>query len=276
MARSTIYPKVAVLCTNSAGSPELHTCTPEVTHEQMLDGMHYDLAKENAEDAGYAGPMIAFDATDSAARQLADVSAWFGGDSNELRARETTPADPSSEGTMELPNEVEASIRKLVEPGPDGAGASPASATMNRAGRSQTHGNVQAVIAATEHLFDGWRSTIAAGAEGDLIHDVDLLLDALGEVRRHALGLLPVKNGGLGGRPKQLWLDELSAIDVGVCPAEGAPADGFWQIVGGWRVDDLYASEEEAISAAVRLNLDRASWDAEAGAKPASDAPRAR
>lgn len=72
-----IYPKVVVLCTNSAGAPEFHTCSPEVTHQQMLDGVHYELAKENAGFNGFEPPMIAFDALDPAARQLGEILIWI-------------------------------------------------------------------------------------------------------------------------------------------------------------------------------------------------------
>ena len=72
-----IYPKVVVLCTNSEGSPEFHTYTPEVTHRQMIDGEYYDFAKKNAAESGYAEPMIAFDATDATAKQLTQTAAWL-------------------------------------------------------------------------------------------------------------------------------------------------------------------------------------------------------
>ncbi len=74
---TTIYPKVVVLATNAEGSPEFHSCSPEVTREQFDAGEHYTLAKENAKFNGYEDPMIAFDVTDSAAKQLARLAAWF-------------------------------------------------------------------------------------------------------------------------------------------------------------------------------------------------------
>lgn len=77
MPESKIHPKVVVLCTNSEGSPEFHTCAPEVTHAEMLEGVHYDLAKENATFNGFSGPMIAFDKTDAAAKQLGEVLTWL-------------------------------------------------------------------------------------------------------------------------------------------------------------------------------------------------------
>ncbi len=72
-----VYPKLVVLCTNSEGAPEFHTCSPQVTQEQIDTGEHYTLAKENAEYNGYIGPMIAFDKTDPAAKQLGEILAWL-------------------------------------------------------------------------------------------------------------------------------------------------------------------------------------------------------
>lgn len=77
MSNKVNYPKVIVLCTNSNGSPEFYTCTPEVTDEQLENGDHYDLAKESAENNGYEAPMIAFDAADEAAKQLGGILAWL-------------------------------------------------------------------------------------------------------------------------------------------------------------------------------------------------------
>lgn len=74
---NTKHVKVVVLCINSNGAPEFHTCTPEVTPEQYQNGDHYDLAKENAAHNGYDEPMIAFDEKDAAARQLGEVLAWL-------------------------------------------------------------------------------------------------------------------------------------------------------------------------------------------------------
>lgn len=68
---------VVVLCTNSNGVPEFHTCAPAVTEEQYNNGDHYVLAKANAYDNGYEEPMIAFDAKDVAGRQLSDISFWL-------------------------------------------------------------------------------------------------------------------------------------------------------------------------------------------------------
>jgi len=37
-------------------APEFYTCSPEVTHQEMVEGKHCDLAKENAEYNRYEGP----------------------------------------------------------------------------------------------------------------------------------------------------------------------------------------------------------------------------
>lgn len=71
------YPKMAVLCRNSEGAPELHTCSPEASAVQIENGDHYELAVENAVDNGYKGPFLAFDETDPAAKQLETVAAWI-------------------------------------------------------------------------------------------------------------------------------------------------------------------------------------------------------
>ena len=71
------YPKVIVLCTDANGAPAFHSCSPECTEEDIKNGVHYDKAIENAEFNGYEQPMIAFDSTDPAARQLADLQGWL-------------------------------------------------------------------------------------------------------------------------------------------------------------------------------------------------------
>lgn len=76
-SKDVIYPKVIVLCINSEGSPEFHACTPAVTHQEMIDGLHYERAKEDAKENGFEGPMIAFDGTDSAARQFGEILVWL-------------------------------------------------------------------------------------------------------------------------------------------------------------------------------------------------------
>lgn len=69
--------RVIVLCSNSNGEPEFHSCMPEVTESEKRDGVHYERAKENAQWSGFAPPMIAFDGTDPAAKQLGDLHLWL-------------------------------------------------------------------------------------------------------------------------------------------------------------------------------------------------------
>lgn len=69
--------KVIVLCINSDGSPELHSCEVQVSSQQRDDGEHYELAKQNAGFNGYVKPMIAFDVSDEASRQLPGIAHWL-------------------------------------------------------------------------------------------------------------------------------------------------------------------------------------------------------
>ena len=71
------FVKVAVLCTDSSGLPTIHTCTPEVTAEQYARGEHYGMAKANAADNSFDGPMLAFHQADPAAAQLKATADWF-------------------------------------------------------------------------------------------------------------------------------------------------------------------------------------------------------
>ncbi len=69
--------RVGVLCFNSLGEPELHSCAVEVTEQERRDGVHYDMAKENAMFNAYENPMIAFDGSDPAATHGVDTLAWL-------------------------------------------------------------------------------------------------------------------------------------------------------------------------------------------------------
>lgn len=68
--------KMVVLCRNSMGEPEFHTCAVEVTQAQYDDGAHYELAEENAEDNGYE-PKFSFAEDDPAAKQMGDIWTWL-------------------------------------------------------------------------------------------------------------------------------------------------------------------------------------------------------
>lgn len=76
MDQDVVYPRCVVVCRNKSGRPELHTCAPEVTPTELTEGLHYRLAMEIAQ-AHALEPVIAFDATDPAAREMGDASLWL-------------------------------------------------------------------------------------------------------------------------------------------------------------------------------------------------------
>ncbi|HCF7479542.1 TPA: hypothetical protein NIK11_002627 [Pseudomonas aeruginosa] len=72
---SEIEMQVAVACIDASGSPDLPVFKVRITHEEYDLGIHYDKAKDLAEEARYEGPFICFDAAEygpilSAAREL--------------------------------------------------------------------------------------------------------------------------------------------------------------------------------------------------------------
>ena len=68
--------KMVVLCRNSEGAPEFHTCAVEVTPAQRASGDHYEMAEDNAVDNGYE-PQFAFEENDPAAKQMGEIHAWL-------------------------------------------------------------------------------------------------------------------------------------------------------------------------------------------------------
>ena len=68
--------KMVVLCRNSEGAPEFHTCAVEVTPTQRASGDHYEMAEDNAVDNGYE-PQFAFEENDPAAKQMGEIHAWL-------------------------------------------------------------------------------------------------------------------------------------------------------------------------------------------------------
>lgn len=70
--------KMVVLCENSEGDPEFHSCEVQVTARQVDAGEHYELAEENAEYNGYK-PIKAFGPDDPAMRQMAALAQWISG-----------------------------------------------------------------------------------------------------------------------------------------------------------------------------------------------------
>ncbi|MBN3760875.1 hypothetical protein [Burkholderia sp. Ac-20365] len=82
---------VVVLARNASGEPEFHTCTMTVSSRQRDDGKHYDDAIESAQNQGFEGECLAFDATDAAGRQLESVLAFLRG--NPALAASSVPDD---------------------------------------------------------------------------------------------------------------------------------------------------------------------------------------
>lgn len=72
---SEIEMQVAVACIGASGSPDVPIFKVRVTEEEYDLGIHYDKARDLAEDARYEGPFLCFDAAEqrpilSAAREL--------------------------------------------------------------------------------------------------------------------------------------------------------------------------------------------------------------
>ncbi|AOY95919.1 hypothetical protein NK553_18770 [Pseudomonas sp. ZM23] len=70
--------QVAVACIDASGSPDMPVFKVRITQGEYDLGIHYDKAKDLAEEARYEGPFICFDAAEhgpilSAARELALV-----------------------------------------------------------------------------------------------------------------------------------------------------------------------------------------------------------
>ena len=67
--------QVAVVCIGASGSPNVPVFKVRITQEEYDLGIHYDKARELAEEARYEGPFVCFDAAEyvpilSAAREL--------------------------------------------------------------------------------------------------------------------------------------------------------------------------------------------------------------
>ena len=67
--------QVAVACVDASGSPDMPIFKVRITQEEYDLGIHYDKARELAEEARYEGPFVCFDAAEyvpilSAAREL--------------------------------------------------------------------------------------------------------------------------------------------------------------------------------------------------------------
>ncbi|WZB70153.1 hypothetical protein WJ968_31445 [Achromobacter xylosoxidans] len=72
---SEIEMQVAVACIGGSGSPDVPVFKVRITQEEYDLGIHYDKARDLAEDARYEGPFVCFDAAEygpilSTAREL--------------------------------------------------------------------------------------------------------------------------------------------------------------------------------------------------------------
>lgn len=70
--------RIAVACVNASGMSDMPIFIVSVTREEFDLGVHYDKAKDLAEEAGYEEPFVCFDATEqdailSAAQKLGSV-----------------------------------------------------------------------------------------------------------------------------------------------------------------------------------------------------------
>lgn len=57
---------VIVVCRNASGMPDVFKAEVTATQDQVDGGVHYDMAEQQATDAGYQGPFICFDRTETA------------------------------------------------------------------------------------------------------------------------------------------------------------------------------------------------------------------
>lgn len=91
--------KVAVIASDSWGTPTFLMSEHVVTEEEYDNGEHYERAKEEAGEMEYEGPMSAFDSRDFASRQIGQLLAFFGRerqipvDSPEIKAESSASAE---------------------------------------------------------------------------------------------------------------------------------------------------------------------------------------
>jgi len=63
--------QIALACRNASGEPEIPVFTVTATQSEYDEGVHYNKAEALAQDAGYEGPFIGFDASEHKAIVLA-------------------------------------------------------------------------------------------------------------------------------------------------------------------------------------------------------------
>src|SRR3546814_11909698 len=61
---SEIEMQVAVVCIGASGGPDVPVFKVRITQEEYDLGIHYDKARDLAEEARYEGPFICFDAAE--------------------------------------------------------------------------------------------------------------------------------------------------------------------------------------------------------------------
>lgn len=107
-----------------------------------------------------------------------------------------------------------------------------------------------AAVEASEVLLRNWVSAIEDDFKGDLISDVDQVIENLKVFKQHAQAVLPVQNGGLGGESLKTWQDRLDEIGVSVYQVEDMQCYGFTECDA-----DEYDSEVDATVAAIQAYL---------------------
>ena len=53
--------EVAVACFDASGIPAFYVTEVDVTSSQYDEGVHYELARTEAEEDGYSGPFVCYD-----------------------------------------------------------------------------------------------------------------------------------------------------------------------------------------------------------------------
>lgn len=106
-----------------------------------------------------------------------------------------------------------------------------------------------AARSASKRLLENWNDAIQDDFKGDLISDVDQVIENLRAFKQHIQAILPVQNGGLGGEPLKTWHDRLSEIGVSIYEVEDMQCYGFTDC------EDEYDSEVDATVAAIQAYL---------------------
>jgi hypothetical protein len=68
--------KVVVACYNASGEPDFFFCKVNCLPADYDEGVHYEIAKQAAKDNGYERPNVAYDESDSPAKELFKMFEW--------------------------------------------------------------------------------------------------------------------------------------------------------------------------------------------------------